>query len=81
MFETIKSVDVVIQRKNGSDGKVTVDYTTVELDKSDNTATEGLDYKKAEGTLIFEQGETSKNITIDILDRTDVEMRDESFGL
>jgi len=76
-----KFVDVVIQRKNGSDGKVTVDYVTVMLDKSEHTATENVDYKPVEGTLTFMQGETAKNITIEILDRPDVESRAESFGI
>ena len=49
-----KTIDVVIQRKNGSDGKVTVDYITVMLDKSEHTATENVDYKPVEGTLTFE---------------------------
>jgi len=30
---------------------------------------------------LFEQGETTKTITIEILVREDVDMRDESFGL
>jgi hypothetical protein len=51
-------------RKNGSDGKVTVDYETVELDKSEHTATENVDFKPCKGTLVFEQGETSKTIVI-----------------
>jgi hypothetical protein len=41
-------------RKNGSDGKVTVDYKTIELDESDHTATAGVDYKHCEGTTVFE---------------------------
>ena len=46
-------------RKNGSDGKVTVKYTTKELDSSDKTATKGVDYEHAEGTVTFEHGEMS----------------------
>ena len=68
-------------RKNGSDGKVTVDYRTVELDKSDHTATPGVDYKHVEGTLTFEQNITSQTIEIPILQRPDHDVRDESFGL
>ena len=41
-------------RKNGSDGKVTVEYRTVELDNSEHTATAGVDYKHVEGTVTFE---------------------------
>jgi len=73
--------EVVIVRKNGSDGKVTVDFETVQLDKSDHTATPDVDYTSTKGTLVFEQGETSKIISISILQREDVDMRDESFGL
>jgi len=32
-------------RKNGSDGTVTVDYTTKDLDNSAATATAGTDYE------------------------------------
>ena len=46
--------EINILRKNGSDGKVTVDFCTVELDKTDHTATAGLDYEHVNGTLIFE---------------------------
>ena len=46
--------EVILLRKNGSDGRVTVDYKTIELDKSDHTASAGVDYKHVEGTVIFE---------------------------
>lgn len=72
--------EIVLIRKNGVDGKVTVDYRTVELDKSEHTATAGVDYVHNDGTMIFEQGETSKTIYIEIL-KKDVDMRDESFGI
>ena len=36
--------DVVILRKNGSDGVVTVDWTTVQLDDSEHTATPDIDF-------------------------------------
>lgn len=54
-------------RKNGSDGKVTVDYKTIELDKSEHTATAGIDYEHVEGTLVFEQNQTTATIEIPIL--------------
>lgn len=73
--------DVVILRKNGSDGVVTIDYNTVQLDESDHTATPDLDFEMCSGTLKFEQGETSKTISIKILQRVDAEVRDESFGI
>lgn len=46
-------VDVEIIRKNGSDGTVYVDYETLQLDSSDHTATQGIDYQYAKGTLTF----------------------------
>lgn len=48
-----KFADVVISRKNGCDGVVTVDYTTVELGTSDHTATPEVDYTPVSGTLTF----------------------------
>ena len=78
---TEAACEVIILRKNGSDGKVTVDYETVQLDQSEHTASPNIDYISTKGTLLFEQGETTKTITIEILVREDVDMRDESFGL
>jgi|GEM_PF-1486687 len=57
------SVDITLLRTNGSDGIITIDYDTV-----DATATAGEDYSTASGTLIFDDGETSKTVTIPILD-------------
>ena len=42
---TKQFADVVILRKNGSDGQVKVDYTTVPLGESDHTARDGIDYR------------------------------------
>lgn len=76
-----KVAEVVIIRKNGSDGEVKIDYETVELDQSSHTATKGVDYVHAKDCLTFIQGETSKVIEIVILERKDEETRDESFGI
>jgi len=76
---SLDSVAVVIERRNGSDGIVTVDYKTTDLDDSPNTATAGVDYKPVEGTLEFKHGETMKEITIQILQKSEEETRDESF--
>jgi hypothetical protein len=46
---------------------VTVDFAT-----EDGTAVAGVDYVAASGTLTFAPGETSKTITIDVLDPTSV---------
>jgi len=73
--------EVVIERRNGSDGVVTVDYVTLELDQSEQTACAGRDFEHAKGTLEFKQGETEKRIPIQILQRDDVQGRDESFAV
>src|SRR5690606_21281428 len=49
------SVSVTVNRTGGSDGTVTVDYTS-----SNNTATAGSDYTATSGSLTFAVGETNK---------------------
>jgi hypothetical protein len=49
-------------------GPVTVDYST-----ADGTAVAGQDYTATHGTLVFQPGETSKTVTISILNDTVVE--------
>ncbi len=51
-----------IVRRNGSDGRITVDYQTFS-----GTATAGTDFLGLSGTVTFEDGETTKNIPITIL--------------
>jgi len=60
-------------RKNGSDGTVTVDFKTKPLDNSDHTASPGLDYEHAEGTVVFKSMEMTQTIEIKILPREDLE--------
>ena len=78
-------MEVKVLRKNGSDGKVTVDYETIALDDSDHTATPGIDYIHAAGTLIFEHGETQQVINVTILKREKEDEgekeRDETFAI
>ena len=64
---------VLIQRTTGSDGDVSVSYTL-----TPGTATEGSDYSGTTGILNFANGESSKNITISLLDDT-VDEPDETF--
>ena len=45
------------------DEEVRVDYAT-----SDGTATEGADYTRTAGTLVFSAGETSKTVSVPVLD-------------
>lgn len=60
--ETDGSVQVDITRTGGSDGSVSVDYAT-----NDGTGKNGVDYQQASGTVTFAVGETSKTISITIL--------------
>ncbi len=56
-------VRVEIIRTEGSDGTVTVDYLT-----RDNVAIAGEDFTLVSGTATFADGETSKTISIPILE-------------
>lgn len=57
--ENGQALDVEINRIGGNIGKFTVSVETV-----DGTAKSGADYKPYSGTLQFEEGETSKKISI-----------------
>jgi len=61
--ESDGSVEVTVLRTQGSDGVITVDYQTFEA-----SATENEDYTPVSGTLTFADGETSKSVTIPIID-------------
>ncbi|MBU3016003.1 hypothetical protein KO488_14695, partial [Poseidonibacter lekithochrous] len=52
-----------VSLSNPSDGEVTVDFTT-----ADGTALAGSDYEAAIGTITFAPGETSKTLSIPIID-------------
>lgn len=75
-------VEVVVVRKSGADGKVTVEYETVQLDDSPHTATPGVDYEEVRGTLVFEHLETVKSVNVPIIPREleEGEQRNELFG-
>lgn len=49
-------------RTGGSDGQVSLDYTTI-----DATATAGDDFVASTGTVVFQPGETLKNVPISIV--------------
>ncbi|MDB9435378.1 Calx-beta domain-containing protein, partial [Dolichospermum lemmermannii CS-548] len=57
------TASINLTRTGGSDGEVTVILTP-----SDNTATAGSDYNNSPITVTFTNGETSKNVTIPIID-------------
>lgn len=73
--------EIKILRKNGSDGIVTVDYETFEIDKSNHTATKDIDFESTKGTLTFNQNVTEQIIVVKIINREDIEERDDSFGV
>lgn len=57
------SVSVAVNRNGSSSGQVSVDYATV-----DNTAMGGSDYSNTNGTLVFQNGESSKSLSIAVSD-------------
>ncbi len=72
--EDAGTATVRVDRMNGSDGVATVKYTT-----ADGSALAGSDYILTAGTLTFAAGETSKTVTIPIVDDT-VPEGTENFG-
>jgi len=73
--ENVATLSVTVNRANGSDGDVTVDYAT-----SGGSATAGQDYTAANDTLILLDGETSRSFDISIID-DGAEEADETFGV
>lgn len=67
VLATDEVAQVVIDRKNGADGTVFVDYVTLELDSSVHSATAGKEYKHTEGTLELGSGEIEGTIEIPII--------------
>jgi len=57
------TVEVQVLRLNGSDLRSQVSYST-----ADKTAVKGVNYVEASGLLIFEPGERSKSIRIELID-------------
>ncbi|KAG2433581.1 hypothetical protein HYH02_012513 [Chlamydomonas schloesseri] len=54
--------EVTLVRRRGADGRVTVDYET-----QDMTAVAGTDYVGAKGTVVFESGEKSARVRLQLL--------------
>ncbi len=72
--EDAGTATVRVDRINGSDGVATVRYTT-----ADGSALAGSDYTTTANILTFAAGETSKTVTIPIIDDT-VPEATETFG-
>ncbi len=68
---------LTVQRTGGSDGTITVDYSTVEV--TGRPATANVDYSTRSGTLTFADGETEKSVLVPILNDTLAEGT-ETFG-
>ena len=73
--ETDGTVTITLTRTDGSDGEVSVDYTTV-----DGTAVAGQDYNAASGTVTFADGQTTADVVISLIDDADIESA-EAFSL
>ncbi len=73
--ENVASLSVTITRSGGSAGEVSVDFST-----ADDTALAGEDYTAASGTLVFADGEMSRNFDVTILDDSLYE-GDEGFSV
>lgn len=55
-------ITIIVNRINGSDGTVSVDYKT-----SDGTAISGKEYRSVSGTLVFNSGEMVKTFDIPLI--------------
>ena len=64
---------LTVELDRASTGTVTVDFATSDLGMLSTHATAGEDYTATSGTLTFTSGQTSKTITIAILNDTDYE--------
>jgi solute carrier family 8 (sodium/calcium exchanger) len=80
---TDKECRISVQRLHAADGIITCQFKTIEISKSDRTATPGKDYIHTEGTLTFESGNQLQEIVIEIPQREndDKKERDEIFGV
>ncbi|MEL6929129.1 MAG: Calx-beta domain-containing protein, partial [Cyanobacteria bacterium J06600_6] len=68
----VKLVNFTVELDQTSSERIAIDYTTV-----DRTAKEGSDYIAKAGTVVFEPGETSKNIAVEIKGDTEIEGSEE----
>ncbi|XP_014673050.1 PREDICTED: sodium/calcium exchanger 3-like [Priapulus caudatus] len=73
--ESVGVSQVPVVRKNGADGRVTLNWRS-----RSKSAIDGKDFIGGEGTVTFEHGELNKMIEIPIINDQDVE-KDENFEL
>lgn len=74
--EASGSVTLTIERDHGPKGVMDVGYLT-----SDGSATGGDDYTSVTGTVRFYDGDTSKTVSIPLVDDTDMEAHFEWFSV
>ncbi len=74
------SVFVTVVRNSGTNGTVTVDYSTTNALSTNGVAVAGEDYTTTSGTLTFGPGEVTKLIFIPILDDGQI-TADEQFSI
>jgi solute carrier family 8 (sodium/calcium exchanger) len=77
VLESGGSVTMSVSRNDAS-GRCAISYKTVNGPEGSKGAKAGEDYKHTEGELIFEEGETEKTITVEIIDDEGFE-EDEDF--
>lgn len=73
--ESVGTFEVQVDRKNGADGQVSVNFKTTEINAISNK-----DFLAKSGVLEFKHGEITKTIPITILDDQTAE-KDESFSI
>ncbi|HBB95280.1 MAG TPA: hypothetical protein DC054_07795 [Blastocatellia bacterium] len=78
-FEAAGTATVTVTRTQGSTGTVKVDYATGPTNQS-NKATAGTDYTTTSGQLTFLDGETSKTVSVPIIDDA-ISEQEEAFSM
>lgn len=68
--ESVGTAALEVRRVDGADGTLTVNYRTL-----DGTARAGTDYQSTSGSLSFTPGETTKTVTVAIVNNTVVDAR------
>lgn len=74
------TVTISVLRLNGSNGVVSVNYSTTNSPATNGLATAGVDYLPTSGVLSFANGESLKTFTVPILDNSIID-GDRTFGI